>query len=175
MDGAVDTDTILMNISLHFTLREYTRSATAAKLGIVNEPPAATLVGNGTVRMLFLKVMEPIRVQFGPLNLTSGYRCPELNTAINGSATSDHIADEFGAACDFVPADREIAMEDVFQWIRASELPFDQCILEYADAEERPACIHISWRPDARRMAGIASTHSRGKVKEWLSVGAESA
>ena len=164
-----------MNISPHFTLSEYVRSAGAANLGIANEPPVETLVSNGTVRMLFLKVMEPIRAQWGPLNITSGYRCPKLNTAIGGSATSDHCADEFGAACDFVPADPDVNMADVFNWVRLGELPFDQCILEHAEADDRPKCIHVSWRPDPRRMAGIAKTQSRGKVESWLPTGPEDA
>ena len=160
-----------MNISPHFTLAEYTRSATAAKLGIDNTPPAPLLTGEGTVRMLFLRVMEPIRTLLGvSLNITSGYRCPALNLAIGGAVNSDHQADQFGAACDFVPDGMD--MQEAFDKIRCSEIPFDQLILEHKGDDERPKCIHVGWRPDSRRMAGIAQTHSRGKVERWLEVGA---
>jgi hypothetical protein len=158
-----------MQLSIHFSLREFTRSAKAAELGIDNTPPAYTLIGEGTIRQLCLKVLEPIRARWGPLNITSGYRCPSLNTAILGSPSSDHVADEFGAAADVVPDDPDVRMEDIFDWIHAeSDLPYDQCILEHSGAEDRPKCIHVSWRHNPRRMAGIAKTQSRGKVEKWL-------
>lgn len=46
----------------------------------------------------FLKMLDKARFVYGrPILVTSGYRCPEHNTAIGGSRTSSHM---FGCASD---------------------------------------------------------------------------
>ncbi len=78
------------------------------------------------------KLLEPVRAQFGPVVVTSGYRCPALNAAVGGVETSQHAAAE---AADFIVPGRDLV--DVFEWIRGAGLDFGQVILE-------PGWIHVS-------------------------------
>ena len=153
-----------MTISLEALIR----SATARKLGIDNTPPESALVLFPAFKE---KILEPLCEQFGEIDVTSGYRCPALNSAVGGSATSDHVWSDEGISCDFTVSGHEL--ERVYLWIAASDLPFDQCILEYEKGTEPPVyrCIHISYRPhDPRQMAGRGGTRNSTKY-EWDRVG----
>ena len=84
-----------MRLSTHFTLEEFTASDTAARLGIDNDLPAELYpAAKATAEML-----EAIRAHLSsacaprsiPVVITSGYRCPALNTAIGSKPTSDHV------------------------------------------------------------------------------------
>ena len=155
-----------MNLSPNFKYDEFIQSDTAKRLGIPNEPPDSALP---MARALCEKMLEPIRAKWGPLRITSGYRSPALNIEIGGAATSDHCWDDLSAAADVQPINA--GMKEVFDWLRLeSGLPFDQILLEHKDDVDRPRCIHIGYRENPRRMAGITTTQSRGKVKEWLVV-----
>jgi hypothetical protein len=78
-------------------------------------------------------LLDPLREAWGgPLVVTSGYRCPELNKAVGGSETSAHTA---GWAADLVPGDRERTdefIEFAIDRIPAAGLPFDQLIFEHS-------------------------------------------
>ena len=83
-----------MNLSIHFTLAEFTASDTAARMGINNDLPLE-LVPAATVTA---ELLERIRAHLGeraarpvPLLISSGYRCAALNRAIGSADTSDHI------------------------------------------------------------------------------------
>lgn len=85
-----------MRLSQHFTLAEFTRSATAQRLGIDNTPPPELLPR--LVRTA--EMLERVRSTVGcPVFITSGYRCPELNTAVGSRTSSDHTQ---GHAADIV-------------------------------------------------------------------------
>ena len=110
-----------MNLSPNFTLEEMTQSQTASRLGIDNTPSQAVIL---RLEHLCETILEPARSQFGPLLISSGYRCPDLNVAIGGSRASAHMT---GNAADVIPlaADKlELA-----RWVRSS-VPFDQIIPE---------------------------------------------
>lgn len=85
-----------MNLTENFSLREMTRSDYAERHGINNTPTDIRIVGN---LHIMAECMERIRKLLGaPIIVSSGYRCPKLNTAIGGSKTSAHVQ---GLACDF--------------------------------------------------------------------------
>jgi len=85
-----------MNLSDHFTYAEFTRSDTALRLGLTNDMPME-LLHNARATAVML---ERIRAFLGgPMAVTSGYRCLELNRAIKSKDTSDHVQ---ALACDFV-------------------------------------------------------------------------
>lgn len=116
--------------SPHFSKVEMCSSETAARRGIDNTPPAhleANLV------RLCQDFLEPIRSEFGPIHITSAYRCWALNTAIGGSQTSAHPD---GRAVDFKPV-RPLSLQEVVERIIASQLPYDQLIYEFG------AWVHI--------------------------------
>lgn len=116
----------------HFTFGEFERSDTAARLKIDNRMPE---IAEAHVVELVDILLDPLREAWGgPLIITSGYRCPELNRAVGGSATSAHTA---GWAADLVPsADDPRGVQGLvdfaIEWLTATALPFDQMIFEHA-------------------------------------------
>ena len=86
----------------HFTFQEFERSEKAAELNIDNRIPE---LAEAHIVELVDILLDPLREAWGgPLTVTSGYRCPELNRAVKGSATSAHMA---GWAADLVPASED--------------------------------------------------------------------
>ena len=61
-------------------------------MGIDNTPtPDAT----ANLGELVDAVLDPLREKYGrPIHVSSGYRCPRLNRAVGGSATSQHVKGE---------------------------------------------------------------------------------
>ena len=143
-----------MNLSTHFELSEFTTSETADRLGIDNAPPEWAI---DRLQNLCVKILEPLRAALGTVLITSGYRCPALNKAVGGSATSSHME---GKAADLHVKGRSLA--EVFNWLLAhKELGWDQLIREF----EPRGWIHISY--DSMRSRGVglmASRGSNGKV-----------
>ena len=114
----------------HFTFSEFERSETASRLKIDNRMPE---LAEAHVVELVDILLDPLREAWGgPLAVTSGYRCPELNRAVGGSETSAHLA---GWAADLVPASDDPRgvqglVDFAVEWLTATGLPFDQCISE---------------------------------------------
>lgn len=127
-----------MNLSKNFTLSEFTKSQTALRNGIDNTPKGEHLEA---AKALFEKVVQPVRDKFGPTSINSGYRGPELNKAVGGSATSQHVN---GEAVDIeVPG---VANGTVAQWIK-DNLDFDQLILEfYTPGIPDSGWVHVSYK-----------------------------
>jgi zinc D-Ala-D-Ala carboxypeptidase len=88
----------MLNIKLtpHFTLAELTASSTAQRLRLDNQPgPDALRHLQGTAEML-----ERIRSTLSaPIVITSAYRGPQVNRAVGGVSSSDHMT---GQAADIV-------------------------------------------------------------------------
>jgi len=112
-----------MQLSPHFSLEELCKSQTATRRGLDNTPPPEAV---DSLRALCANVLEPLRALLGkPIHVSSGYRSPEVNKAVGGSKNSQHLR---GEAVDFtVPG---LTTQQVFDVIRASDLPFDQLIQE---------------------------------------------
>jgi len=130
-----------MRLAKNFTLAEMTRSQTASRKGIGNEPDLATI---RRLRALCKEVLQPIRDQFGPVTVTSGYRSPELNASIGGSSTSQHMRGE--------AADIEVTADnlELAHWI-AEHCDFDQLISEcYTPGDPASGWVHVSYRTDGR-------------------------
>lgn len=80
-------------ISKDFSYREFEASPTAERKGICNVITTAAV--RDAVKELVEKVLQPLRDRVGhPLRINSGYRCPELNRAVGGVATSQHVKGE---------------------------------------------------------------------------------
>lgn len=136
-----------MKLSKNFTLQEFTKSQTALRMGIDNTPEGEHLEA---AKVLFEKVVQPIREHFGPTVLNSGYRGPKLNEAVGGSAKSQHCK---GQAVDLeVPG---VPNADIAQWI-VDNLDFDQVILEfYTPGIPDSGWVHVSYNPDAEQRRSI--------------------
>ena len=74
-----------MKLSKNFSLAEFTKSQTALRMDIDNTPQGEHLEN---AIELFEYVVQPIRDNFGPTVINSGYRSPELNNAVGGSSRS---------------------------------------------------------------------------------------
>lgn len=108
-----------MRLSENFELKEFTASDTATSKGIVNNPGSAEVAA---LQNLATKLLQPLREKYGKLmKINSGYRCPELNKAVRGAATSQHVK---GEAADVACEHPEFLVE----CLRKSGLDFDQCI-----------------------------------------------
>jgi len=108
----------------HFTLAELTRSDTAVAYGLDNRPDEASLR-----RLLSLArlILEPLRQEFGPIRVLSGFRSPELNWYVSLNRTSRHCR---GEAADIVPLDGSVSLMDIITYVH-EHLCFQELILEY--------------------------------------------
>ena len=85
-------------------------------------------------------ILQPVRDHFGRVKITSGFRSPELCTAIGSSVNSQHAKAE---AADFECIGTDNA--ELADWIQNNLEP-DQLILEfYTPGEPNSGWIHCSW------------------------------
>lgn len=129
----------------YFTIAELCKSTTADRLGIDNRCKSEHVVN---LTALVDNVLDPLRTWYGkPLTVSSGYRCPELNAAVKGSSTSQHMT---GQAADIDTGDRQ-QNKLLFEYIRKN-LPFDQLI-----DESHFAWVHVSYRADGKNRNQVLS------------------
>lgn len=125
-----------MQLSPHFKLVEFTRSATAQARHIDNTPDEEQIKN---LKFLCDNVLEPLREQFGPIIIGSGFRCPTLNTAVGGVKNSQHKS---GEACDIHLPSIEVGKK-YFEFLK--KLPiFDQLIWERDNPRSNHYWIHVS-------------------------------
>lgn len=142
-----------MQLSKNFTLQEFTKSQTAQRLGIDNTPSAAEVE---RLKLLAQNVLQPVRNHFGPVIITSGYRCFKLNRAIGSKESSDHVK---GFAADFEVIGASNL--EVAKWIEKN-LQFKQLILEFFDHNDpHSGWVHCSF--DERQLINTVLTAS----KKW--------
>lgn len=124
----------------YFTFGEFERSETATRHAIDNAIPEAA---KRNIAALVDNVLDPLRETWGkPITVTSGYRCPKLNKAVGGVATSQHLTGE--AADISVGSKKENAK--LFKLAKDLKLPFDQLI-----DEKNFSWIHISYKRGGNR------------------------
>ena len=123
-----------MRLSKNFVLSEITRSNTAKRKGISNEPKQEHLIN---LQRLVTNLIQPMRNALGPIRVTSGYRSPKLNRSIGGSSKSQHCK---GQALDLqFWKDGQMINQEIYKWVLNSDIEFDQMINEFDFA-----WIHIS-------------------------------
>ena len=131
-----------LQLSEHFNLSEFERSATADRLHIDNTCPSTLIPQLST---LCKTILEPLRQHFGePVIISSGYRSPTLNIKVGGVYASQHT---LGEAADIVPPYNQRqtphSLHDWFEWLRTNT-DFDQLILEHDS--KGSYWIHVSCR-----------------------------
>jgi hypothetical protein len=143
-----------MKLSEHFALAEFTRSESAKREGLDNTPPAEHLEN---LKVLCEKVLEPIRLRFGPINISSGYRGKMLNHFIGGSVSSDHCV---GRAADIDMDDMGsgITNTEIFNYIK-DNLEFDQLINEF-----NYSWVHVGYRLGDNRKQVLDAVKEKGKT-----------
>lgn len=130
-----------MRLSKNFTLKEITRSNTAKRLGIKNDPTKQHLQN---IQSLVTNVLQPLRSGVGPVRISSGYRNPQLNRAIGGSVKSQHCK---GQASDIQYFEEgQMKNKVIYDWIIDNAIEFDQMINEFDFS-----WIHISFNKGKNR------------------------
>ena len=120
------------SLSKNFDWKEFTKSDTATRLHIINEVTSFEVRDN--IKALVDNVLQPLRDAWGgPLFINSGYRCLELNKAVGGVPTSQHV---LGCAADVGVTD-PLALAKL---AKRMKLPFDQMIIY-------PSFVHFSYNP----------------------------
>jgi len=148
-----------MKLSNNFNLVEFTKSQTAERKGIANNPNQLQIFA---MESLCHNILERVRAAFGkPVMINSGYRSPELCEAIGSKPTSQH--------CDGEAADIEIygvSNYDLAKYIE-NNLNFDQLILECWDGvQPNSGWVHVSYVNDeANRKDVLTYTKANGYTK----------
>ena len=146
-----------MELTRNFSLSELTKSDTAIRRGINNNPTAEQV---DKLKLLCENILQPVRDHFGRVKITSGFRSPELCVAIGSSVNSQHAKAE---AADFECVGVDNA--ELADWIYNNLEP-DQLILEfYTPGEPNSGWIHCSWVPENRRVQFMHAYKFDGKTK----------
>lgn len=152
-----------MKLSANFKLSELTKSQTAERKGINNNPSAGQI---DNLRELCINVLQPIRSNFDkPVIISSGFRSAELCIAIGSSIDSQHTK---GQAADLeVPG---IDNKELATWIK-NNLEFDQLILEfYKEGEPDSGWVHVSYSTEQNRKQSLLAykdENNKTKYKPW--------
>ena len=143
-------------LTKNFSYPEMIKSSTADRLGISNDATRGHVIN---LVNLCNFILQPVRNEFGPIRINSGYRSPALNAKVGGSKTSQHCN---GEAADFESS--RISNPDLAAWI-AKHLDFDQLILEFYDGvNPNSGWVHCSYKKDGTNR-GITLTALRVKGK----------
>lgn len=143
-----------MDLGDHFTLGEFEVTRT----GLPNSAPPGAILALG---YLVEVVLDPLRIALGrQVNVTSGYRCPEVNRAVNGSRTSQHMV---GEAADIKV--EGIGAEALAMAIVILGGPFDQ-ILWYDP--ERGGHVHVSYTAKRTNRRQMLHAPASGGYKPWM-------
>jgi hypothetical protein len=135
-----------MKLSEHLDLSEVTRSNEAKRKGISNMPTPEHIEN---FKKLAENIFEPIRKHFGvPILISSGYRSKELNKAIGGATTSQHLLGQ-AIDIDMDGSSSGVTNKMVFDYIKAN-LNFDQLINEFDYS-----WVHVSYNPTGKQRKQI--------------------
>ena len=146
-----------MKLSQNFSLRELTKSQTAERKGISNEPSEEHVEN---LKLLCTKVLQPIRDEWGVVSISSGYRSPALCEALGSKSTSQH---EKGQAADFEWYG--VDNHELFNWV-VENLEYDQAILEFYTGDPDSGWLHVSYNEDGNRKQTLrAFRNDAGKTQ----------
>ena len=147
-----------MKLSENFSLLELTKSQTAERKGIDNIPSAEH---QDNLKSLCTSILQPVRDHFGKVvTISSGYRSPELCTAIGSKITSQHAS---GCAADFEIFG--VSNKELADYIN-SELYYDQLILEYwKESDPNSGWVHCSFSAVNNRKQYLRAYKEDGKTK----------
>jgi len=147
-----------MKLTSNFSLSELTKSQTAERKGIDNTPSTEH---QENLKLLCESILQPVRDHFGKVvTISSGYRSPELCTAIGSKITSQHAK---GQAADFeIFGVSNKALADYID----TELYYDQLILEYwKESDPNSGWVHCSFSAGNNRKQYLRAYKEDGKTK----------
>ena len=144
-----------MNLSQNFSLRELTKSQTAERKGISNEPSEEHIEN---LKLLCTKILQPIRNEWGVVSISSGYRSQALCEAIGSKITSQHAR---GQAADFECYN--VDNNKLFNWA-INNVEFDKAILEFYTGDPDSGWLHMSYNEDNNRGETLRAFRENNKV-----------
>ena len=147
-----------MKLTENFSLIELTKSQTAERKGIDNTPSTEH---QENLKSLCERILQPVRDHFSKVvTISSGYRSPELCTAIGSKITSQHAR---GEAADFEIFG--VSNKSLADYID-SELHYDQLILEYwNESEPNSGWVHCSFSEGKNRRQYLRAYKENGSTK----------
>ena len=147
-----------MKLSENFSLLELTKSQTAERKGIDNTPSPEH---QENLKLLCTHILQPVRDHFERVvSVSSGYRSPELCTAIGSKITSQHAK---GQAADFEIYG--LSNQELSIWINEN-LEYDQLILEYWKKEDPSSgWVHCSFDDRVNRKQYLKAYKENGRTK----------
>ena len=148
-----------MKLTSNFSLNELTKSQTAERKGIDNTPSTEH---QENLKSLCTHVLQPFRDYFSKVvTISSGYRSPELCTAIGSKITSQHARGEAADFEIFGVSNKELA--DYID----QNLDYDQLILEYWKGEDEPnsGWVHCSYTNGNNRKQYLRAYKENGSTK----------
>lgn len=147
-------------LSPHFCLDEFTKSTTAIKHGIQNNPPQEAVEN---LRRLCANTLEPLREALGlPVVITSGYRTKALNSMLAHS--SEHSQHMLGQAADFYVAPGQSGLSRRELLIKAFRLIILDESIDYDQLILYPSFIHVSYVSRDRNRRTILLGMRNGKL-----------
>jgi hypothetical protein len=148
-----------MQLTAHFNLAEFTRSESAKRHGVSNQPTPEHLEN---IKVLCEKVLEPIRAHFGhPINISSGYRSKTLNHYIGGSLKSQHVEGK-AVDLDLDNTGYSTTNKMLFDYVK-DNLEYDQIIYEFGN-DKNPDWVHISYNKNNNRKQVLRASKVNGRT-----------
>lgn len=151
-----------MNLSTHITFAEFTRSSTAARLGIDNTLPGALIPAARVTADMLERIRAHLCTLAGreiPIIISSGYRCERLNRAVGGSPASDHVkalAVDFEAPAFGAPVEIARVLAPL-----VGTLSIGQLINEFPDANGG-GWVHVSTRMPDKMLNRVLTISAAG-------------
>ena len=147
-----------MKLTENFSLEELTKSQTAVRKGIDNTPGPEH---QENLKSLCASILQPVRDHFNRVvSVSSGYRSPELCTAIGSKITSQHAK---GQAADFEIFG--LSNKELADWINEN-LDYDQLILEYwKESDPNSGWVHCSYTNENNRKQYLKAYKENGSTK----------
>ena len=147
-----------MKLTSNFSLSELTKSQTAERKGIDNTPSTEH---QENLKLLCTAILQPVRDHFSRVvTISSGYRSPELCTAIGSKITSQHAR---GEAADFEIFG--VSNKSLADYIDET-LHYDQLILEYwNESDPNSGWVHCSFSEGKNRKQYLRAYKEDGKTK----------
>jgi zinc D-Ala-D-Ala carboxypeptidase len=147
----------MTQMTKNFSLAELTKSETALRLGIENQPDEEQL---NNLLLLCANVLQPVRDHFGKgVKVNSALRTIPVNRAVGSSDSSHHVK---GMAADIeIPG---VPNAELAEYIR-DNLPFTQVILEfYTRGIPDSGWCHVSYDPQNLKRQALTAVKENGKT-----------
>ena len=141
----------------NFSLAELTKSETALRLGIENQPDEEQL---NNLLLLCANVLQPVRDHYGKgVKVNSALRTSPVNRAVGSADSSHHVK---GMAADIeIPG---VPNATLAEYVR-DNLPFTQVILEfYTRGIPDSGWCHVSYDPQNLKRQALTAVKENGKT-----------